>query len=247
MDETLNIFAEAKTRFNVIGIIGMESSGKTEFFETARVDRFMTITQLRSITELLRQLVDDGDLSIVNKFAEYGFTVVDESGKATWNENTINDLWSLAIENADFYQDCCNLSVSLVIKEIANRLKVIVESLPGIQQRNNVPIFIELPLISNINYKDYVNEIVAIVRPTVYNEDAWYVKNKVSTSDRRLQQFSPYFLNSAEAIKFLMHRDELWKTLDIQADILLENVEEEYIYASKVLDYLGLVKNKITV
>jgi dephospho-CoA kinase len=247
MDETLNIFSEAKNRFNVIGIIGMESSGKSEFFETVRMERFMSVTQLKSITSLLRQQVDNGNLSIVNKFAEYGFTVIDEHNKATWSDSLLEELWNLAMEDSNFYQECCNLSFPLMIKEIADRLKVINDSLPGIEPHNNVPIFIEFPLITGINYKDFVNEIVAIVRPTQYNDNVWYVKNKVSDTNRNLNQFSPYFLNSAEAIKFLMHRDEVWNTTDIHADILLENMTEENHYATQVLEYLSSIKQKITV
>jgi hypothetical protein len=151
------------------------------------------------------------------------------------------------MEDSNFYQECCNLSFPLMIKEIADRLKVINDSLPGIEPHNNVPIFIEFPLITGINYKDFVNEIVAIVRPTQYNDNVWYVKNKVSDTNRNLNQFSPYFLNSAEAIKFLMHRDEVWNTTDIHADILLENMTEENHYATQVLEYLSSIKQKITV
>jgi dephospho-CoA kinase len=247
MSEILDIFAEAKRRFRVIGVLGMDSSGKTNFFDTARDQRMMSVTQINLMTQLLRDMIDNGDTEVVDKFAQYGFNVVDSNGKATWDQALLDRLWNEGLTNPAFYKDMSNISFKQNMKVVAGRLKVIIDSLPGIVQKNNLPIFIELPLATDIDYKVYVNEIVSITRPTEYNVDDWYVKAKVKEGNRYLYQFSPYFTTSEDAISFLTARDAMWNEINVQADYVIENIAHESLYAREVLNFMKVTKDEINV
>lgn len=247
MDDTLAIFTEAKNRFHVVGILGMDSCGKTDFFDVVRSQKLMAATQLEPLTQLLiKGYAEDNNLEIPRKFAQYGINVLDSEGKPYWDENVLNEIWKLAVDELNFGKDLCDLAFPKAMQSIGERIKVYLEAMPDIQRRFNVPLFIELPLASNVNYKDYVDTLISIVRPSTYSDEDWYVKSKVSeTGERYLYRFSPYFTSIDLAKQFLKQRDRVWRHINIEADIIIENTGSREEFIQKSLDCVSSIKQQL--
>lgn len=249
MNNVLDVFAEARSRFTLIGIIGMDSSGKSDFFEIVRREKLMAATQVDSATRLLVHMVnEENNKEIIKKFSEYGFNdVIDSNGKAFWNDEILSRIWQTSINDPKFSEDIHELVFPKVMELIAERLTGILTALPGTRKSSNIPIFMDLPLTKN-NYKDYVDILISIVRPKVYDEDAWYMSSKISQEDfRYLYQLSPYFLSMDEVKKYLENRDKLWESMNIVPDILIENMGTRDEFMLKTIDCVMQFKRNISI
>lgn len=248
-NDVLDIFTEARSRFNIVGIIGMDSSGKTEFFDIIRKEHLMAVTQLEQATQLMIKMYkEDNNPDVIRMCASYGLNVLDAEGNAVSDMALRDKVWDLTVNDLNFSKDVYDLAFPSLMELLAQRLKILIDMLPGTLKEYNIPIFIELPLATGVNYKDYVDTLVSVIRPKTYDNEEWYLKAKLSEDGiRYLYRFSPYFENLKDCRNFLKQRDRVWGLINKSADIVVTNDSTYEIFLQRSFECISNIKKQITV
>lgn len=193
MDKVSNTqgFDIARERFVLIGITGQTYSGQSSIFNEVLANHHLGVMDHSGVYEDLVLAYLDGHEGAVNWYKESGTVPPrrESDGNVIFDAGAEDSTY---IFTAAFLQDKEKMhflrshSFQTKMPRIAEGLRSIAEANPYVSKDMQVPIFVDLPMCGEVNYFDYVDQIIVITRPRDPDPKSWYVKyitNDHNTND----------------------------------------------------------------
>lgn len=176
-------FDIAKQRFKLIGITGQTYSGQSSFFNGVKSQHHLGIADYSGVYEDLVMAYLEGDEAAVNWYTVSGTKPPyrEPDGNIVFNsDNEDCD----HINEAEFLLDTDKMhflrsnSFKRKMLRLSDSLKKVAEENPYITKDMAVPIFVDLPMCGEVDYFDYVEELIVITRPReTADPNAWYMRH----------------------------------------------------------------------
>lgn len=247
MIEIIQKFQQARAKFKIIGVLGMSASGTTRFIQTAQARPFLTSTQLFGFGEMIKKKFDVDSDQIIQIFASSSQPIqLEDDGDILLTPEIKNNFIDLMIARPDIFENLNNIIAPMILDELTKVLDNAVERYSSLNNTFKVPFFIELPVTTNLNYRDIVDELVFVKRPALYDQEAWYVKYKKDEC-ADLTKFDFCFQSIDQTKDFLNLSDQFFdKAIStFTPDHVVNNLGSEQEFIDNIFVYLDTVAAQI--
>lgn len=240
-------FDLVRQKFVAIGVIGQTFSGQSSFFNYILSKNHFGIRDHVGVYEDCLEAALDGDPEILSLFTAYDLVLpnrVNEQLSYDLNnhKNVFNSDSFLSDQNNMHKVRHCSLKKK--ISRLSTGLKTIVEKHSNITKDMNFPVFIDLTMVGDVDYYQLVDHLLVIKRPTIFDKDAWYVKQMLSCQENVDVVDLCFTLDSAEKILAADDTEFSKISIDPLRSTVIENYGSLTEFENKIIDILNNYSDK---
>lgn len=227
MNNYKDVLDEARLKFNVVGVLGMTYSGTSTLLHRIWKHPLLVVTNQSGLFNHVVDMFNLKNESIHHFFNKKGIQLdVDENGHMIYCASNTKKIES------EFYSDnmlteeieeIYNTVFDFIMSELSVRVRNIMDKNPNITKNLNVPLFIELPYSTIVNYNDLVDEIITVERPNHYDENIWYMKNMIEECDFNPMKPDVCPGSYNNGVITLQKLDSIWNKLNYTSNTVIRN------------------------